>query len=274
MFKKELECSFIEFSGNNTCQCPVHTIFGMNFIDVQAPHDTAVLVNNRFCIQIDPKFLLDKLKEEKLDSKTKLGEIEDQLFYFFQNTRFKKPLQSEVDEFCVQVQGSDNAQFLTFRLEMPKKSFKNLPQSLALFLAMMPQYLSGEEFKYIDVDSNDFVNSPRGQIHAILAFNKDKFATFVDVEGDWMWFQDETVKKVNFYENVIETMLVNSLFPNVLIYKVCPSPLQKKNTEVSSMLYEFMEMHEGKKLGKNMQFSSKVSHNIYYEIRLFVIKIN
>lgn len=202
--------------------------------------------------------MLTQLKTSSLDKRATLKEIEDQLFFFFQNLRLEKDLQAEVDEYCIQVQGNENAEYLTFKLEMPKK-LKNFNQNLALFLAMMPQYLSGTEFKHID-EENELVNSPKAQLHAIVAFQKEKFVTFVDVEGNWVLFKDEEITKLNFYENVIEAMLVHSLFPTLLIYKVGPCLLQKRNTAVSQMLDEYLEMVEEKKFNKDMVFPHKVRH--------------
>jgi hypothetical protein len=99
LFKKELECSFIQFSSDSTCSCPVHSMFGMRYIDVQASHDTMYALGNRFCIRMDIAPLLSKVKDKSLNKKDKLEEIEGKLFKFYQNYRMGKDIQKDQEDY-------------------------------------------------------------------------------------------------------------------------------------------------------------------------------
>jgi hypothetical protein len=93
----------------------------------------------------------------------------------------------------VQIQGKENAKFLTFKLDLGKKPPKNYNSSLALFLAMLPQHLSGNEFQHLDSESNSFLPSPTAELHTIVAYYKDKFVSLVKIEGNWVYFCDEEI---------------------------------------------------------------------------------
>lgn len=99
LFKKELECSFIQFSSDCTCACPVHSYFGMSYLDVQASHDSMYALGNRFCIRLEIAPLMSKIKDKSLHKKDKLEEIEGNLFKFYQNYRMGKDIQKDQDEF-------------------------------------------------------------------------------------------------------------------------------------------------------------------------------
>jgi hypothetical protein len=45
----------------------------MNYIDIQAAHDTLFLSGNRFCIQIDIVDILNKLKDKGLNKRDSLS---------------------------------------------------------------------------------------------------------------------------------------------------------------------------------------------------------
>ena len=148
----------------------------------------------------------------------------------------------------MQIQATDAPKFLTFKIEMGKKAnSKRYNSRLATFLAMMPIYLTGEEFKYKDDEGEEMCKSPVGKISAIIAHNGERFATFVDVEDSWIYFSDDGSQVSNFYENVIKHLLEEDLFPFILIYKVCPCPLQRPNKEAREIIYHYMNFFEGKK---------------------------
>lgn len=128
-----------------------------------------------------------------------------------------------------------------------KANSKKYNFRLATFLSMMPIYLTGEEFKYKDDSLEEMCKSPVGKISAIIANNGDRFSTFVDVEDSWVGFNDDGCQVINFYENVIKHLLEEDLFPFILIYKVCPCPLQRPNKEAREIIYHYMNFFEGKK---------------------------
>ena len=247
MFKRELECSFMQFSCDTTCSCPIHTTFGMKYIDTQASHNTEYLSGNRFSIPINVANILKELKKNALTKREKLSDLEGNLFKFYQNQRWGKPIINEVSEFCLQLQGADNSTYLTFKVETNRKDVKNYNRNLAFFLAMMPQFLNGEEFKHIDIGEEEMVSSPTGQLCAIVANHKDRFATIVDIETNWTYFSDKCVRNLNFYENVIENLLKEGLCPFILIYKVGPVPVQRHNKQVMEIIDDYLLLTESKK---------------------------
>ena len=196
LFKKELEWSFFEFSSDRSCTCPIHTCFGMNYIDIHASHDTMFLAGNRFWINIDIFGILNKIKDSGLNNKESLPIIENQLFNYFQNHKLGKDLTAEPDEYWVQLNGKENAQFLTFKIEFSKKIPKNYFTSLAQFLALMPEYLHGNEFQYVEPAENITWKSPTAEITTLVANYKEHFATFVKIEDNWVYFSDENIKKI------------------------------------------------------------------------------
>ena len=99
LFKKELEVSFFEFSCDRGCTCPIHTNFGMDYIDIQASHDSLFLAGNRFCIQIDIIEILSKLKEHGLNKKESISSVYNQLFKFYQNNRLGYDITNPLSEY-------------------------------------------------------------------------------------------------------------------------------------------------------------------------------
>jgi len=201
---------------------------------------------------MDIDTLMNKLKDKGLHKKEKLEVIEDQLFRFDQNLRMGKDIRSEQDEYSIQIDNTENSNFLTFKLELGKKvNSKDYNKNLVLFLSMMPEYLKGGEFKYKDVNHEELCNSPTGKICGIIAYHKNKFSSFVDVEGSWTHFADERVKNLSFYENVIKCMLEDDLFPFLLIYRVGSYPNVIPNMHVTDLISQYMHYFENKK-GKDI----------------------
>mmetsp|Transcript_11777 Transcript_11777/g.10417 ORF Transcript_11777/g.10417 Transcript_11777/m.10417 type:complete len:315 (+) Transcript_11777:398-1342(+) len=248
LFKKELECSFIEFSSDRSCTCPIHSSFGMNYIDIQATNDTMFLAGNRFCINIDIFGILNKIKDKNLHNKESLPQLENQLFNFFQNHRLGKNLTTDPNEFCVQLNGKENAQFLTFKIEFSKKAPKNYFTSLAQFLTLMPQYLHGNEFKYVDPAEEIIMESPTAEIITLIANYKEHFVSFINIDDTWVYFSDENIKDIGKYEDVIQTCLNESLFPFILIYKTDLSrEVREESKNTCDLLQEYFEIAAVKK---------------------------
>ena len=113
---------------------------------------------------------------------------------------------------------------------------------------MMPQHLSGEEFRYIDHADNLTLNSPTAKITTLVAHFKDLFVSFVKVEGNWIYFSNETIKKIGNFKEVISILLEESLFPFILIYQV-GSLEEEKEEDVLDILQDYYE-HASLKKGK------------------------
>jgi len=99
LFKNELECSFIEFSSDRSCICPIHNNFGMNYIDIHSVHDTIFLSGNRFFINIDIFGIMGKMKDKSLNNKEALSVMNNQLFLYYQNYRLGNEITNPVNEY-------------------------------------------------------------------------------------------------------------------------------------------------------------------------------
>lgn len=71
----------------------------MNYLDVQASHDSLFLSGNRFCINIDIFGILHKIKEKGMNNKESLSLMKNQLFYYFQNFKLGKDITNDVSEY-------------------------------------------------------------------------------------------------------------------------------------------------------------------------------
>jgi hypothetical protein len=118
---------------------------------------------------------------------------------------------------------------------------------------MIPRYLTGEEFQYVDIVEDKILNSPTGEIHALVAHYKDHFVTLVNVEGTWTSFEDEKITQIGCYEDVILKMLEESLFPFIMIYKVGDIPEEiEENPKVNEIIYEYFDTKPSTKGKKNI----------------------
>mmetsp|Transcript_41364 Transcript_41364/g.47683 ORF Transcript_41364/g.47683 Transcript_41364/m.47683 type:complete len:139 (-) Transcript_41364:181-597(-) len=122
---------------------------------------------------------------------------------------------------------------------------------IALFAAMMPQYLTGDEFSYLEHEGKDeLTKSPVGQLCAIISQKESKCTTYVDIEGCWTSFADENTSQLNFYENVVEYILTEVSVPFLLVYKVCSCPIQRKVVRLE-MIHEYIVHTIGLKYKKD-----------------------
>ena len=119
---------------------------------------------------------------------------------------------------------------------------------------MMPEYLEGDEFQYVDPAENIIWESPSAIITSIVANYKEHFASFVKIDDYWVYFSDETIRQVASFEDVIQTLLNESLFPLFLIYKTDNyKEVREDRKDTSQMLKEYYEIAAVKK-GKLPQF--------------------
>mmetsp|Transcript_17222 Transcript_17222/g.19926 ORF Transcript_17222/g.19926 Transcript_17222/m.19926 type:complete len:295 (+) Transcript_17222:575-1459(+) len=220
----------------------------MKYRDVSVNSDTAYITGNKFCIQLDVSLLLEQIKKKSMVNQESLQVIEGRLFSYFQNLKCKKDILDEFNERAVHIQGHDNSAYLTFKLNYSKHVKLNDHTKLALFLSMMPQFLTGDEFSFFEPENDKMVKSPRAQLCGIVTHKEEQYFTYVDIEGCWTCFSDEYLRQLNFYENVIEKILTDVQTPFILIYKVCPSPIQRPNVQVREMLNEYLGLVLTKRL--------------------------
>lgn len=273
LFKEEWECSFYQFSNDNDCTCKIHELFGMKFSDNVKGHDINYSMGINFHINMDVIGLLKKIKEKQWTNSESLPHIEDKLFQFFQNNKLEKGIDGELDEYAIQIPPGSITNNITFKLDMSGKLNKlNYPTKLALFLGLMPQYLNGKEFRYVDIAKEETVDSPRAQLCAIIAKNKSDYASYVDVDGCWTCFHDTHLKQLHFYENVIENLLREERFPFILIYKVGTYAVQRVNQQVTQMVHDYLQMVEtkrNKEEKKNRQPSNEIKEETKGEEEFF-----
>lgn len=215
-----------------------------------------VLNCNKFWIDIDVSFLLDKLKDLKIkDYKKILEQIKGNLFKFYHNLKWEKDIfNAESEEKAILIQKEENSNYLNFKLSYSKEVKLNKHVQLALFISMMPQFLNGSEFCNPDKETG---SSPRGKLCSIISINYERYNTFVDVEGTWTLFSDHYIVQLNYFENVIEYMLKEWHHPVMLIYEVCPCPIQRPNKQVEVMLEEYLKIVTSKEFNKNEKYASQ-----------------
>lgn len=210
--------------------------------DKLANADNVASTQNMFSICINIESILNEMKKEGLTDLNMLSEIENKLFYFYQNLRSGKSLTTDPSENTLHMLNEEFDHFLTFKFNLGTKAFSQdkLESNLGYFLKLIPQYLSGNEFA--DPSDVDFAKSPRGQINAIIAynFNSKSYITYVDVDCIWTVFYNKQVKQLHFFENVVEHLLKKCNVPIILLYSKCACPIQRNNEQISEMLKDYI----------------------------------
>ena len=226
----------------------------MKYRDTPVSDSSIIPGGNRFWIPLDVSLLIEQLNKKDLKNQESLSKIEGNLFSFYQHLKWKRDiLTKDPAENAIVIPGHENSSYLTFKLNYTKNIKLNEHVKLALFIWMMPQFLNGSEFAYAEPEVEELVKSPRGQIWSIVTKWDSRYYTYVDVEGCWTWFSDNNVHQLNFYENVIESILKDVQIPMILIYKVCPWPIQRPNAQVKQMLNEYLGVVISKKFKKNIK---------------------
>ena len=172
--------------------------------DKVAISDSIVSAGIRFCIVVNIEGILHQIKKESV------GLHRNKLFYFYQNLRLGNKLAVETNERSLHIMSEEFDNFLTFKLDLGYKSFRDDKgdKNLGLLMSLIPQCLSGEEFQSDDGES--ISKSPRGEIAGMVSYNygSKSYTTYVNVEGVWTMFHDKHVKQLNFFENVVEHILL------------------------------------------------------------------
>ena len=174
LFKDEFKCSFFQFSNDNDWSWEIHNSFGMKYRDLSGENDIESW-NNKFWINLDISRVMEQLKKKDLTNYESLSITKGNLFKFYHNLKWGKDiLDTESIDKAILIQDFENAYYLTFKLNYPKKIKINYSIQLALFFSMMPQFLSGDEFWFQEPEK-EITKSPRGKIWAIITQFKDRY---------------------------------------------------------------------------------------------------
>jgi len=206
--------------------------------------DSPFIPATRFSIIINVEDIITEMKKEGIYNVDKLDIIENRLFYFFQNQKLENKLTKITNDRYLNIMNEEFDNFITFKLALGEKAFRDEKGSINLgyLLSLIPQYLSGDEFK--SETKEEIHKSPRGQINAIVTYNYDSksYTTYIEVDCVWVMFHDRHVKQLHFLENVFENMLLKRNIPIILIYAKCPCLIQRNNQQISDMIKDYLQL--------------------------------